>query len=217
MTRLAARLAIEALSMAAAYCDVATVLSNVGRTRHHVRMSDWVTSAIAAGAALAGAALSAIVAASATRRQLASQDRTGLAAALQSYGYAITNLGMEIDQLPPRPSPTVAALSAASASRLPLLDWTASQISRHTVGRPTRRAVDTYNAAMNRLLLVAPQSILTHMKTINDLVTRADHRGDAWAEAWSHARAAFTEASRQAIQPPQPRWRRLHRRIGRRA
>lgn len=170
-------------------------------------MSDWVTSAIAAGAALGGTALSAIVAASSTRRHLASQDRTGLAAALQAYGYAITNLGMEIDQLPPGPSPTVAALSAATVSRLPLLDWTAGQVSRHTLGRPTRRAVDTYNAAMNRLLLVAPQTILTHMKTINDLVSRAHQRDDSWAEEWSNARALFTEAGRQAIQPPRSRWR----------
>jgi hypothetical protein len=70
---------------------------------------------------------------------------------------------------------------------------------------------------MNRLLLVAPPPILTHMKTINDLLTRADHRHHAWAEAWSHARAAFTEASRHAIQPPQPWWRRLYRMLGRRA
>jgi hypothetical protein len=169
-------------------------------------MSEWVTSAIAAGAALGGTALSAIVAASSTRRHVAAQDRIGLAAALQAYGYATTTLGLEIDQLPPAPSAAVAALSASTA-RAPMLDWTLGQVSRRTVGRPTMRALDTYNAAMNRLLLVAPQPILTHMKTINDLVTRASERDEAWAAEWSDARAALTYASRRAIQPPQPRWR----------
>jgi hypothetical protein len=91
-----------------------------------VAVSDWVTSAIAAGAALGGAGLTAMVAASSTRRHLAAEDRTGLAAALQVYGYATTNLGIELDQLPPTPSPALAALSA-TAARAPMLEWGAAR------------------------------------------------------------------------------------------
>jgi hypothetical protein len=157
------------------------------------------------GAALLGSALSAIAAAHSARRLAAAQQRTGLTAALEIYGYAVTNLGFEIDRLPPERGQAADAVSSVTA-RLPMLDWTLGEVSRRTIGRPTIRAIDTYNAAMNRLLLVAPQPILAHMQTINDLVS-ADTRDERWQQQWSDARAAFTVAARDALQPPPSWWR----------
>ena len=55
--------------------------------------SDWVNSAIAASAVLAGSGLTAFVTSRAAKRHAAGQERSELVAALQAYGYAVTNLG----------------------------------------------------------------------------------------------------------------------------
>ena len=162
-------------------------------------MSDWVTSAIAAGAVLAGSGLTAFVTSRAAKRHAAGQERSELVAALQAYGYAVTNLGLEIEQLPPAPARSTTAAVSAAATRAPLLDWTVGQINRRTIGRPTARALDLYNAALNRLLLLAPESLLQPAEVINELVRRADTRDDAWEEQWSAARAAFTAAARLEV------------------
>ena len=88
---------------------------------------------------------------------------------------------------------------SAAATRAPLLDWTVGQINRRTIGRPTARALDLYNAALNRLLLLAPESLLRPAEVINELVRRTDSRDEAWEEEWSTARAAFTAAARLEV------------------
>jgi hypothetical protein len=85
------------------------------------------------------------------------------------------------------------------STRLPPVDWTVGQINRRTIGRPTARAVDLYSAALNRLLLLAPESLLRPAEEINELVRRADARDDAWDQEWSAACSAFTTAARQAV------------------
>jgi hypothetical protein len=153
---------------------------------------------IAASAALAGSGLTAFVTSRAAKRHADGQERTELVTALQACGYAVTNLGLEIQQLPPATGAATVALSAASA-RLPMFDWTVGQISRRTAGRPTMRAVDLYNTALNRLLLLAPESILRPVEAINQLVRRAATRDDQWADEWSAACAAFTSAARDEV------------------
>lgn len=206
MTRHRARGRVQAAAIAArATRRIGVLVSGALATMQlDVRLA---TTAIAAGAALLGSALSAIAAAHSARRLAAAHQRTSLAAALEIYGYAVTSLGFEIGRLPPDRGQAIDALSSVAA-RLPMLDWTLGQISSRTIGRPTIRAVDTYNAAMNRLLLVAPQLILAHMQTINELVS-ADTRDERWRQEWSVARAAFTVAAREAVQPPPSWWRRL--------
>jgi hypothetical protein len=59
-------------------------------------MSVWVNSAIAAGAVLAGSGLTAFVTSRPAKRHAVGQGRSELVAALQAYGYAVTDLGLEI-------------------------------------------------------------------------------------------------------------------------
>ena len=85
-------------------------------------MSDWINSAIAAGAALAGSGLTALVTSRAARRHAEGQERSELVAALQAYGYAVSTLAREIEQLPPAPElddrRPVGSLAASAAARL---------------------------------------------------------------------------------------------------
>ena len=74
-------------------------------------------------------------------------------------------------------------------------------MSRRTLGRRTTRAVDLYNAALSRLLLVAPESVLRPVEAINELVAQADTRDASWEQEWSAARGAFTSAARETPGP----------------
>jgi hypothetical protein len=97
----------------------------------------------------------------------------------------------------------VEAVQATSA-RLPTLDYTLGQISRRTVGRAASRALETYLAAFNRLLLIAPAPLLDPMEAINALLSSVDRRhDDAWEQEWSAARGALIVAARQAVRGPE--------------
>jgi hypothetical protein len=161
-------------------------------------MSDWFNPAIAAGAALLSSGLTGAITLRAARGQAKAQGRSDLAGALQAYGYAADRLRLELGQLPPTPGRLGAALQS-TAARLRTLDWSLGQVSRHTIGRAGMRALDTYTAAFNRLILIAPSSVLTPMEALNDLLGRVESRDEAWEEAWSTARAALAHAGREAI------------------
>jgi hypothetical protein len=154
-------------------------------------MSDSLTAAIAAGAALAGSGLTGMLTLHLARRG-------ELTAALAAYGYATDRLGLEIGQLPPTPGRAASALVAATA-RAPHFDWSVGQLSRHTLGRPAMRALDTYNAALNRLILVAPKSVLEPAIALNELLNSVTERDDQWSKEWSAAREALARASRLAL------------------
>jgi hypothetical protein len=166
-------------------------------------MSDWTNPVIAVAAALLSSGLTGVITLRAAGRQADRQQRSDLAAALQAFGYAADRLRLEIDQLPPPPGRLAASLQSAS-SRLRALDWSVGQISRHTLGRPVLSALDTYNAALNRLMLIAPTAVLEPMETLNGLLGRVQERDEAWADDWSSARGALTKAAREAVHSP--RW-----------
>jgi hypothetical protein len=162
-------------------------------------MSDWVNPAIVAGAALLSSALTGAITLRASRR-------SDLAAALQAYGYAADRLRLEIGQMAPPPGRIGVALQSGVA-RARSLDWTLGQISRHTLARPALHVLDTYTAAFNRLILVAPVRVLDAMRPLNDLLGRLDERGDAWNSEWSVAREALGLAARLALASPATRLR----------
>jgi hypothetical protein len=161
-------------------------------------MSDWINAAIAAGAALGASGLTGLITLRAARRVADAQRGSDLLAALQAYGYAADRLYLEISQLPPAPGRLAVAVQAGAA-RLGALDWSAGQIARHTLGRPAMRALDTYMAAFNRLVLVAPEPILTGVQPLNDLIARLDKRDEKWSTEWSDARGDLTKTARLAV------------------
>lgn len=111
-------------------------------------------------------------------------------------------MNLEIEQLPP-PSSSVATALQSTAARLPTLDYTLGQISRRTLGRKAQHALDTYLAAFNRLMLIAPLPVLQTMEAINALLARVDERHSAtWPEDWSTARGALAKAAGEAIEDP---------------
>ena len=99
-------------------------------------MSDWINTAIAAGAALLASGLTGAV-------TLRAAGRGELSAALQAYGYATDRLRLEITQMPPSAGRIGVAVQRTVARARPL-DWSLGQISRHTVARPVMTALDTY-------------------------------------------------------------------------
>jgi hypothetical protein len=169
-------------------------------------MSDWRSVAITAAATLLGAALASGFALLLARRQDRGRGRAELAAALQAHGYAADRLGMEIGQLAPPPA-RAARASQRAVERLPALNWSIGQLARHTVARPALQALDTYIAATNRLILIAPVEMLEALEQLNALLARietrdADWHADwntSWRTDWNDARGALVEAGRTAI------------------
>lgn len=60
------------------------------------------------------------------------------------------------------------------------------------------RVVDEVIVATNRLILIAPESIVKTMQGISDLVGQFEPASEDWKRDWQEARNAFAEASRRA-------------------
>lgn len=71
----------------------------------------------------------------------------------------------EIEQLPRQRGHIAEAIESATA-RLSTLDYALGQLSRRTLGQPAQRALDSYLVAFNRLLLIAPTSMLEPMVAV---------------------------------------------------
>lgn len=161
-------------------------------------MPDVATAAIAASAALLSSGLTGVLALRIARVEREDRSKAELAAAMAAYGYAVDRLGLEISQLPLTPSRTGRAVAAA-VERLPTLDWSLGQLSRHTLGRPGMRALDAYAAAMNRLILIAPKPVLAAAERVNALLATFEERSLNWATEWQEARDGFVLAARDAV------------------
>ena len=172
-------------------------------------MSDWINTAIAAGAALLASGLTGAI-------TLRAAGRSELSAALQAYGYATDRLGVEISQMPPLPG-RIGGATRRAAARARHVDWSVGQISRHTLARPAMRALDTYMAASNRLMLVAPARVLEPVIRINELLARMEERDEAWHAEWADARQALAKQSRLAVASYRVRARENARRVFARA
>lgn len=159
---------------------------------------DLATAAIAAGAALLSSGLTGVLALRIAGVERDDRSKAELAAAMAAYGYAVDRLGLEIGQLPPTPSRAGRA-TAAVVGRLPTLDWSLGQLSRHTLGRPGMRALDAYTAAMNRLMLIAPKPVLTAVERVNGLLAMFENRSPNWSTEWQEARNDFAIAARDAL------------------
>jgi hypothetical protein len=59
-------------------------------------------------------------------------------------------------------------------------------------------------AALNRVLLIAPTSVLTAAETLNELLARVEERDQPWTEEWREARAMLVKVSRETVGPATP-------------
>lgn len=175
---------------------------SVRAVRHDRPVKDWQIGLIAAGSALLGSlggtAITAWFSLRVNNRQLAAGAQAELLACLSAYGYALDRLELEMQQLPPGQGRLVRATQRALL-RVPQLDWSIGQVGRHTLARPAMRAIDTYSAAANRLLLVAPEELLPSIERLNDLLTDVASRDADWKQRWRAARSEHALAARRSV------------------
>lgn len=161
-------------------------------------MESWLVALIAAAGAVAGAAVSGVVAYRAARLDREARDKDELRAALAAYGAALDRLNLRIEQLP-----QAHGIKENWTTRLvalwPILDWLMGRLSVATVGRGGMIALDEMIAATNRLLLVAPGPVLDDMEHLSELIGRFDPAAKEWKDEWKEARAAFAGNSRGAV------------------
>lgn len=169
----------------------------------HVRptlcpMESWLIALIAAGGAVAGAAVSALAVYRVARLEAEARDKDELRAALAGYGAALDRLNLKVEQLP-----QAHGIDENWMTRLvalwPTLDWLMGRVSVATLGRGGMIALDEMIAAANRLLLVAPGPVLDDMERLSDLISRLDPRASTWRDEWKEARSKFAGTARTTV------------------
>jgi hypothetical protein len=161
-------------------------------------MASWLVAAIAAGGAILGSALTGLIA-----YRLAELDRkadaTGeLRTSLAAYGAALDRLTLQIEQLPQSQGIDENWITSL-VEKLPTLNWLIGRLSMATVGRGAMGAVDEVIATTNRLVLVAPETILEAMQRGSELIGQFDPSAARWRDEWQEARVNFSAASRRAV------------------
>jgi len=167
------------------------------RSRTLYPMENWLVALIAAGGALSGSALTGVIAYRLARLEREAFDKGEMRTALASYGAALDRLTLRIEQLP-QAHGIEEDWTTRLVARWRTLDWVTGRLSTATVGRGAMRALDEVIAATNRLVLVAPESVLEAMETLSELIGNFNPSGSKWREEWRAARSAFAGASRRA-------------------
>lgn len=124
-----------------------------------------------------------------------------LAAALAAFGVALDQLFLELDQLPERGD----RFSVSAAKRLGdrgTAGWLIRLLGRRVFGREAWRALEALIAATNRLLIVAPASLLPSILEMNELLAGFEGRGSGWREEWQRARGEILVAGRSELGLP---------------
>ena len=160
-------------------------------------MDSWVVALIASAGAVAGAAVSGVVAFIVARLDRGARDVDELRAALAAYGAALDRLSIKIEQLPQSHGVTE-NWTTRLVARWQTLDWLMGRLSLVTLGRGGMIALDEVLATTNRLLLIAPGPVLDEMERVSELLGRFDPLAANWEAEFNEARAAFASAARAA-------------------
>jgi len=161
-------------------------------------MDSSIAAIIAASAALLGSELTGLITYKVADREQRGRDIDELRAALAAFGAVLDRFGRHLDQMPHPPGP-VGRWVNRQVSRWRDLDWAMGRISSGTLGRGAIRTLDELMAAMNRLLLIAPEDVLDAVLSISVLLERFEQRDASWQAEWREARSAVAEASRAAV------------------
>lgn len=161
-------------------------------------MDSLIAAAVAAGAALLSSALTGFITHKIAAREQRGRDVEELRAALSAYGAVLDRFGRHLDQMPHPPGPAGRWVNR-QVSRWRGLDWAMGRLSTGTLGRGAMRTLDELIAAMNRLLLIAPEEVLDAVLGISVLLERFEQRDEDWRQEWREARNAVAAASRAAV------------------
>lgn len=161
-------------------------------------MDNWLVALIAAAGALGGSALTGVITYRLARLEREALNKDELRAALTAYAAALDRLTLRIEQLP-QAHGIKEDWTTRLVAKWPTLNWAIGRLSTATVGRGTMRAVDEVIAATNRLLLIAPASVLDEMEVVSDLISGFEPGTTKWRDEWRAARTAFAGASRRAV------------------
>jgi len=158
----------------------------------------WLVALIAAGGAILGSALTGAVAFFLARLEHDAAAEGELRTALSAYGAALDRLTIQIEQLPEAHG-IEEDWTTRLLGKLRTLDYLMGRLSTATIGRAAMRAVDEVIAATNRLLLVAPESVLDAMQEVSELIGRFEPGSESWRDDWRSARGGVSRAARQAL------------------
>lgn len=84
-------------------------------------------------------------------------------------------------------------------ARLRDLDWVLGRISTATLGRNAMRSLDELMVATNRILLIAPESVLAAVQEVNSALESFKPRDSEWSAKWSAARQGVAKAARATV------------------
>ncbi|HEU5105622.1 MAG TPA: hypothetical protein VFU11_07245 [Solirubrobacterales bacterium] len=151
-------------------------------------------------AVLAGALVTSRISARASRVEREERARSELVGALAAFGTAIDRLDVQIAQLPPPPGRVARSMRGAT-EHLRTLDWLMGRISTATLGRGAMKAVDELIYVSNRLMLLAPATLMPEIQAMNGLIERVELRDEQWRAEWRSSRESLAAASRRVVDP----------------
>jgi hypothetical protein len=161
-------------------------------------MDSWLTALIAVGGALAGSALTGYIAFKIARDDQDAREKVELREALVVYGAILDRLSLQIAQLP-RAAGVKEGWMNRLIARWPELDWVMGRLSTATLGRGVMRTIDELLTATNRLILIAPHSVLAASEEINRLLENLRPGSAEWKREWQEGREGLVKASREAL------------------
>lgn len=151
-------------------------------------------------AVLAGAWLNSRISTRVAKSDREEKARGELLAVLSAFGAAIDQLDVQIGQLPPPPGRAARPMMLV-AERLKTTDWLMGRISMAIFGRGATKAVSELISVSNRLMLLAPPSLMPSIQAMNGLIERAELRDEQWRTEWRSARKNLAAKSRQIFHP----------------
>jgi hypothetical protein len=163
-------------------------------------MQSWLVALTAAGGAILGSALTGLISYRLAQLDRKADAKSELRASLVAYGAALDRLTLQIEQLP-QSQGIDENWTTRAVEQLPTLNWLIGRLSTATVGRSAMRALDEVIAATNRLILIAPESILDAMQRPSELIGQFEPAASSWKKEWREARASFAAASRSVVRP----------------
>jgi hypothetical protein len=161
-------------------------------------VTDWVPAVISAASGLAGVAIGGGVTFVVQRADQDERRRGELAVALSAYGRAIDVLRRELERLPASTRFARITERLINRQRTPGLEYLLGSMHSATLGRSGIRAVEAFETAANRLMLIAPEDVLEAMEMTSQLLGQP--RDETWPARWQSAREQLAVASRRHIQ-----------------
>jgi hypothetical protein len=166
-------------------------------------VQDWLVATISGASAIGGGVVVGVSNYVIYRVQSRAAKSDELRAATANFLQAIDLITVQL-RTEPTPGPVVTAVFKALRRFAPTFDANIARLQQRILAPHLQRTIESFSAASNRLLLIAPSEMLDPMGEIAELMRRAEERDAAWDKQWNEAHGKFVAVARLILGDSQP-------------